>query len=70
MSTHCLFGVHLDGLLIARSLVVEVVLAVLLPKFSFELSDQPITWNSSAVNYPTMGEENSKPEMLLKVKAL
>ncbi|KAM5545445.1 hypothetical protein V8D89_000483 [Ganoderma adspersum] len=48
----------------------KVVLAVLLPKFSFEVTDQEITWNSSAVTYPTMGEESSKPEMLLKVRAL
>ena len=48
----------------------EVVLATLLPAFAFELTDQEITWNFSAVNYPTMGEESSKPEMLLKVKAL
>ncbi|PIL22485.1 cytochrome P450 [Ganoderma sinense ZZ0214-1] len=51
-------------------LEMKVVLAVLLPKFSFELTDKPIAWNSSAVNYPTMGEESTKPEMLLKVKAL
>ncbi|KAM5545851.1 hypothetical protein V8D89_000889 [Ganoderma adspersum] len=48
----------------------KVVLAVLLPKFSFEVTDQEITWNSSAVTYPTMGEESSQPEMLLKVRAL
>lgn len=53
-----------------RPFVSEVVLAVLLPKFSFELTDKPIVWNSSAVNYPTMGEESTKPEMLLRVKAL
>ena len=48
----------------------EIVLSVLLPNFSFELTDQPIVWNSSAVIYPTMGEKSRKPEMLLKVKAL
>nr|VWO98254.1 Non-specific serine/threonine protein kinase (EC [Ganoderma boninense] len=48
----------------------KVVLSVLLPKFSFEVTDQEITWNSAAVIYPTMGEESSKPEMMLKVKAL
>ena len=48
----------------------EVVLAVLLPAFAFELTDKPIVWNSSAVMYPTMGEESTRPEMLLKVKAL
>ena len=54
----------------AYSLAVEVVLVVLLPRFSFELTDKPITWNSSAVNYPTMGEESSKPELLLRVRVL
>ena len=49
---------------------VEVVLSVLLPAFSFELTDRPIAWNTSAVSYPTMGEESSRPEMLLKVTAL
>ncbi|KAM5545857.1 hypothetical protein V8D89_000895 [Ganoderma adspersum] len=48
----------------------KVVLATLLPAFAFELTDQEITWNFSSINYPTMGEESSKPEMLLKVKAL
>lgn len=42
----------------------------LIPAFSFELTDKPITWNSSTVNYPTMGEESTKPEMLLRVTAL
>ena len=57
-------------MLTAYSLAVEVVLVVLLPRFSFELTDKPITLNSSAVNYPTMGEESSKPELLLRVRAL
>ena len=57
-------------MLTAYSLAVEVVLVVLLPRFSFELTDKPITWNSSAVNYPTMGEESSKPELLLRVRVL
>ncbi len=48
----------------------EVVLAVLLTAFRFELTDRPIAWNSSAVSYPTMGEESTKVEMLLKVQAL
>ncbi|RPD55331.1 cytochrome P450 [Lentinus tigrinus ALCF2SS1-7] len=51
-------------------LEMKVVLAVLLTSFSFELTDQPVVWNSSAVIYPTMGEESTKPEMLLKVKVL
>ena len=50
----------------------EVVLSTFLTSFSFELSDSetPIVWNSSSVNYPTMGEESKKPEMLLKMKVL
>ena len=48
----------------------EVVLATLLPAFTFELTGDEITWNFSAVNYPTMGEESAKPEMRLKVMAL
>ena len=50
------------------------MLAVLLTSFAFDLSmelaDKPIVWNSSAVMYPTMGEESTKPEMLLKVRPL
>ena len=46
------------------------MLATLLSSFAFELTDQEITWNSSAVIYPTMGEESTKSEMLLKFKAL
>ena len=48
----------------------EIILFTLIPAFSFELTDKPITWNTSTVNYPTMGEESTKPEMLLRVKAL
>ncbi|TBU29268.1 cytochrome P450 [Dichomitus squalens] len=51
-------------------LEMKVVLAVLLPAFVFDLTEQPIVWNSGAVTYPTMGEESTRPEMLLKVKAL
>ncbi|KAI1793787.1 cytochrome P450 [Ganoderma leucocontextum] len=48
----------------------KVILATLLPTFAFELTGQEITWNFSAVSYPTMGEESTKPEMRLKVKVL
>ncbi|TFK80502.1 cytochrome P450 [Polyporus arcularius HHB13444] len=51
-------------------LEMKIVLSVLLTAFKFELTDKPITWNSSAVYYPTMGEESTKPEMLLKVSSL
>lgn len=50
--------------------IAEVVLSVLLPAFKFELTEKPVSWFSSAVSYPTMGEESTKPEMLLKVQAL
>ena len=45
----------------------EIVLSVLLTRFKFELTDNPIVWNASAVNYPTMGEESTKPEMVLRL---
>lgn len=48
----------------------EVILCILLTSFSFELTGEPIAWNASAVMYPTMGEESTKPELLLKVKRL
>ncbi len=48
----------------------EVLLTILLPAFSFELTDKPIIWNSSAVSYPTMDKDSTRPEMLLKVRAL
>ena len=43
---------------------------MLLTSFSFELTDERIVWNSAAVMYPTMGEDSTKPEMLLRVRAL
>ncbi|KAH9890430.1 cytochrome P450 [Cubamyces lactineus] len=48
-------------------LEMKVLMVVLLSAFKFELADTPIAWNSSAVTYPTTGEENQKPEMFLKV---
>lgn len=45
----------------------EVVLAVLIASFKFDLTGKPIAWNNAAVLYPTMGEESTKPEMLLNV---
>ncbi|KAI1786391.1 cytochrome P450 [Ganoderma leucocontextum] len=38
-------------------LEMKIILFALIPAFSFELTDKLITWNSSTVNYPTMGEE-------------
>ncbi|KAI0669375.1 cytochrome P450 [Trametes maxima] len=48
-------------------LEMKVVLSVLLTAFRFEMTDKPIAWNSSAVAYPTTGEQSAKPEMLLRV---
>ncbi|EIW61050.1 cytochrome P450 [Trametes versicolor FP-101664 SS1] len=45
----------------------KIVLSVLLSEFKFEMSDKPITWNSSIVVYPTTGDVNTHPEMFLKV---
>ncbi|GBE84055.1 Docosahexaenoic acid omega-hydroxylase CYP4F3 [Sparassis crispa] len=45
----------------------EVVLAVLVPKFTFELTAKPIVWNMAPVRYPTVGKESVKAEMPLKV---
>ena len=71
MST-CCFGLPAadKSLLTVSLLAAEIYLSVLLTRFAFELTDQTITWNSSSVNYPTMGEESTKPEMLLKVRLL
>ncbi|KAH9931654.1 cytochrome P450 [Epithele typhae] len=48
----------------------KVILATLLPVFSFALTDKEVTWNASAVLYPTMGYDSDKPEMRLFVKAI
>ena len=56
--------------MLTRPHFAEVILSVLLPAFSFEVTDKPVACNASAVQYPTMGEESEKPELLLKVKAL
>ena len=45
-------------------------MVVLLSAFKFELTEKPIAWNSSAVTYPTTGEENTRPEMFLKVSRI
>lgn len=40
---------------------------MLLSAFKFEMSEHPITWNSSGVLYPATGEDRAKPQMPLKV---
>ncbi|KAM5542011.1 hypothetical protein V8D89_004321 [Ganoderma adspersum] len=51
-------------------LEMKVLLTTLLPAFEFGLTEKPIIWNSSAVSYPTMDKDSTRPEMLLKVRAL
>ncbi len=46
------------------------MLSVLLMAFKFELTDKPVVWNFSVVEYPTMGESSTEPELLLKVTPL
>ncbi|KAI0657108.1 cytochrome P450 [Cubamyces menziesii] len=48
-------------------LEMKVVLSLLVSSFKFELTDKPISWNTSGVSYPTMSEDSDRPEMLLKV---
>ena len=42
-------------------------MSLLVSSFKFELTDKPISWNTSGVSYPTMSEDSDRPEMLLKV---
>ena len=49
--------------------IVEIVLAVLLSSFEFELTDKPVFWNQAPVMYPSMSWDG-KPELQLNVKAL
>ena len=48
-------------------LFTEVVLALLLSHFVFELSDKPIVWNISGIRFPTVGVDGTKPELPLRV---
>ncbi|KAH9924617.1 cytochrome P450 [Epithele typhae] len=48
----------------------KVILASMLPCFSFSLTKKEVVWNSSPVIYPSMGYESDKPEMLLMVKSI
>ncbi|KAI8974185.1 cytochrome P450 [Trametes punicea] len=48
-------------------LEMKVVLSLLVSSFKFEMADKPIVWKTSAVTYPTVGEESTRPELYLKV---
>ncbi len=47
-------------------IISEVVLCLLLAKFTFEPSGKKITWNLSNVRFPTVGDSPT-PSMPLKV---
>jgi len=46
----------------------EVVLALLLEKFEFSLSDKPIIWRMSGVATPNINRERRVPRMPLIVR--
>ena len=48
----------------------EVVLAVLLSTFKFELSDKAIYWNLAPVVYPSIKKDGSEAKMPMKVSLL
>ncbi|KAI0821934.1 cytochrome P450 [Trametes gibbosa] len=50
-------------------LEMKVILATLLPKFKFELSDKPIHWNLAGVIYPSVGV-GGKPSLPLRMTPL
>ena len=45
----------------------EVILALLVSHFVFELSDKEIVWNISGIRFPTVGKDGAKPELPLNV---
>lgn len=45
----------------------EVVLVMLLAKFTFAPSDQEIYWNLAGIQYPTVGNDSSQPQLPMKV---
>ncbi|TFY60057.1 hypothetical protein EVJ58_g5382 [Rhodofomes roseus] len=46
---------------------IKVVLSVLVPNLTFELTDKPIQWNVGTVGFPTVGKESATPQLPLKV---
>ncbi|CCL98712.1 uncharacterized protein FIBRA_00716 [Fibroporia radiculosa] len=50
-------------------LEIKVILSMLLPTFTFELTDKPITWNVATVYYPTASPEDTQPQLPLKESA-
>ncbi|RPD52564.1 cytochrome P450 [Lentinus tigrinus ALCF2SS1-6] len=48
----------------------KIVLSALLTSFKFELTDTPVIWKFATVDYPTMGKDSTKSQLLLKVTSL
>ncbi|KAI0721447.1 cytochrome P450 [Fomitopsis betulina] len=48
-------------------LEMKVVLVMLLAKFTFAPSDQEIYWNLAGIQYPTVGNDSSQPQLPMKV---
>ena len=46
----------------------EVLLAVVVANFTFDLTEKPIVWNVAGVRYPTVGWESNKAEMPMNVR--
>lgn len=45
----------------------EVVLVMLLAKFTFALSDKGVFWNLAGIQYPTASKDSVHPQLLMKV---
>lgn len=50
--------------------IAEVVLAVLLSTFTFDLTEKPIYWNMATVQYPSTDQHGAHPELPMKVGLL
>ena len=65
MSTLMTLATSSDILL--TMLFAEIVLAILVSSFHFDLGEKPIYWNFGGVSFPTSSRNGDKPEMFLSV---
>ncbi|CDO76298.1 hypothetical protein BN946_scf184917.g14 [Trametes cinnabarina] len=49
-------------------LEMKVVLSVLLSKFIFEKSEQPVFWNAAGVRYPSVGKQGGHASLPMKIR--
>ena len=63
----CRCVVSLDNELIPAPPAAEVVLVMLLSKFTFAPSDQDVYWNLAGIQYPTVGKNSPQPQLPMKV---